>query len=324
MISLEPVIAVGALDDTATISFMTRFAVAPGGGFVAAELFEEGIIARYDDTGELTGTFGRKGDGPGEFRYDSRRQLLFSSSGDLHVVDHRAGRTILDPMTGAYIASHPIPWTFTGAMLLPGDSLLLVTPRYDHQFQVLDGAGNLARRFGPPGNSAALWMRAVNDSSFWTIHTREYLLEKWTSSGRKLSTVVGKAPTSEQRERLGVLPSRPNSIFEDSAAQLLWVLIFEPDLDAMEDATNVPVAQTNLNDIHSTRIQVIDLASGTLLAESRSELSLRFVNKTGLIRGFDVDDLGLVRAVFFKPTLRRKGGSAGRRRRNDCDLKEGG
>lgn len=46
--------------------------------------FAEAVIRQYDDRGELIGTFGRKGQGPGEFQYPMQ---MFLQEGQLAVVD---------------------------------------------------------------------------------------------------------------------------------------------------------------------------------------------------------------------------------------------
>lgn len=84
-----------------------QIAALPDGGFVLTDLADYAVRAFLAD-GRAAWTFGRAGDGPGEFRF--LQDIDVSRDGEVVVLDRRLGRaTIIDGATGQLITSFRIP-----------------------------------------------------------------------------------------------------------------------------------------------------------------------------------------------------------------------
>lgn len=84
-----------------------QIAALPDGGFVLTDLADYAVRAFLAD-GRAAWTFGRAGDGPGEFRF--LQDIDVSRDAEVVVLDRRLGRvTIIDGATGQLITSFRIP-----------------------------------------------------------------------------------------------------------------------------------------------------------------------------------------------------------------------
>lgn len=95
----------------------------PHGGYLVADA-REAQLRRYDRNGALVRAFGRKGDGPGEFRSPSAALRL--SDGAILGVDRGGRYTLFDSAAGAIVRTGRVPVSPVWEVEVLDDSTLLI------------------------------------------------------------------------------------------------------------------------------------------------------------------------------------------------------
>jgi len=180
--------------DPASIS---DFAIAPDGTLYFTYP-GEGKIFCMDLSGNVLRELGKKGEGPNEFQYPSS---LYWDGDKLYVND--SGRNMLyriDPISGKFLAS----WRFHAveAFSIQGNHVVasLRIPIQDHifgmshlpendveiQFKTL--MGDIPRSFQIPGAKRSAVLHS-KDGNVWVGHTGEFLLTKYSRTGKRLTVI---------------------------------------------------------------------------------------------------------------------------------------
>jgi hypothetical protein len=177
-------------------------------------------IRVFDRDGRYVRTFGRKGQGPGEFL--DALGLAFASDARLWVVDPQFGRVSVFDTAGTFLTSYRtpgghsvMPWpggfsrdgSFYDVARDPGGGWGSVLVRYDTAFTPLDtlrpprwenadavlevvSADGRARSRGiVPFSASSMWA-LTPQGDFWTVQTGDYELDRVSPRGDTLRTVT--------------------------------------------------------------------------------------------------------------------------------------
>jgi hypothetical protein len=237
------------LSDSTGVLYNTRVPVEQDrlGRYLVSCCYGESF-AIYDAAGTLIHQIGRKGSGPGEFRF--ARKPLVGPGDSIHVSDARLNRmTVFGPDLQP-ARTFPLPHRMFGpTMMLPDGSYLantqLPTPeRIGYPIHHMSPEGVILRSFGadPPQHRqdmALLTFRLMgraDDGHIWTVAPGRYVLEKWHPvSARLVRRVEVRSEWFRESAKYIDDPGvRPNPVIEgiaEGTEGLVWVLIRDPDLD---------------------------------------------------------------------------------------------
>lgn len=279
-----------------------RFITANAPGWSAA-------ISVWDARGRYLSSFGREGEGPGEFSGRGMMSLFIDGRDNLHVRHGFSGWSVFSPRH-EFIRSLPRhkvgggDWT---TVLLDDGSVLDSEGRDGHLFRMADSTGSVARTFGTVGDgSSGRGARRISHAggdTFWAGPGEEgadaYLLEEWGIDGtlrRKLRRDIswyrwrGERDLSPQVVQLHI-----------ARGGLLYVLIFRPTEEYINEyekarqrhrhgigvePADLEEEEERLNALIEFVIEVIDTKSGELLASDVYRSSEgREIIPWGLFRG---------------------------------------
>ena len=251
----------------------------------------------FSPEGEFLRTFGREGEGPGEYENIALMEMLQGDT--LEIYDQRLRRrTILAPDLTVLSTSAYKVGTFWRSVRLPDGRLAvnehLQTPeRIGYPFQLIDQSGEIVRSFGMvkpeyrEGESdkyRRLVTRGPDGGSVWTLGSGDYLMELWDTTGVRLKALQRDAEWFERR-----LVGRPVTVDGPTPLALLryvrsdskgrlWISGLVAKNDWRDLATADPdFASSALGfmELFEPIIEVVDPETGELLAsEVFPDLSL--------------------------------------------------
>jgi hypothetical protein len=317
-IKLTPIATLGRLDEEVSLSLLSTFAVdAERRHIYAAQTHTPGTIVLYDWDGRLVSTFGRVGGGPGEFGASPLNfRLLLDERGYVHVLDS-GRRTVIGPGLSEFVRTHRVPFAFAYAAVLRDARLLLTAsalrtlnaPRY----ALLDSLGAEIRRFGPsPENMGPVNAVRAADGGFWSPYLWRYQIDRYGPDG-SLELIVRRDADWFAQYGLDDSPpafSRPTfaRAWEDGEGRL-WTAVRVPDVNRERAQSAVTAEmrldQVDFNAVQDSRIEVIDPASGVLLATRLFDNILHLVDGGFVIELVETPE-GLVQAVVSTLSLTTK------------------
>lgn len=270
------------------------------GGFAAGPTLGEHQVLIYTPEGRLRHGLGGPGEGPGEFS-DRIRPVPFRGD-SLAVFDAVLSRvSYLDPLAaGGEFRSVTLPvrpalfpfanwiraggdWVTTG---IGTDRILAEGP-----FHRISTEGELLASFGgtygafrsdqPWGAARAITARG---DTIWALSHNAYQLEAWSLAGELLDTLIMDAdwfPTWREPDPAAPFGARPHAeamaLWAD-ANGLLWLVV----LTASEQWAPYPPEARNrdfdaafINEIHGTRLEVLDPSTREVIAQISLEGRLR-------------------------------------------------
>ncbi|HKJ93936.1 MAG TPA: 6-bladed beta-propeller [Longimicrobiales bacterium] len=118
----------------------------------ALDVYAHRILA-FDSVGNRLWTFGRKGDGPGEFR--NPQEIRVDAQGRIWVLDPDAARLSILDRAGALLRTLPLdrlPGRPDSFLPLGGDSVVIAISSEPRPFWILDAQGNVLARLAFPGS----------------------------------------------------------------------------------------------------------------------------------------------------------------------------
>jgi hypothetical protein len=291
------------------------------GHFVVTGPVGGGRLFLYDEQGQLAGTIGRPGSGPGEFRADMR--VVIGPADTLYVMDDHHGRIqVFDP-DGRFVRSFPAPSTHRGfGRLVNGDFLFGLAPGASTEalFQVTNEEGKPTVRSGVPVMSdpgLETWIVSPSGSGgFWAANSLRYELYRWDSSGSVTEVLVravdwfppfpvdGRYPTREARAQ-GRYPPLIGHLQEGEKGRL-WVYAW---VRARSWEPGVPARPQYewARRTFDTILEVIDTGRGEVLARMRFDGRLAPVCGGPLLYTIREDDEGYPRIQILRPTLHLNG-----------------
>lgn len=190
-----------AIADSVSVLFPWLAVRAAGGTTVWLNGEVEQLPLVLDSAGELKGSVGRLGDGPGEFRL--ARSAYLKGDSLVLAVSGREGLDLFDP-TFAFVRRIPMPIRGISQMLLlRGDTMIVPFPlndvrSYGLPFHVVSPTGQILRSFGAVDRTvtpdfALRRLRVVaphSDSAFWAARYDSLRIELWGIDGKLVTTLV--------------------------------------------------------------------------------------------------------------------------------------
>jgi hypothetical protein len=287
-----------------------------------------GRLSVFDSRGRFVRTIGRPGAGPMEFR--AIVALSFDVFDTLHVFDvGNARRTVLSP-DWRLARQSPIPPRLmrNQVILLSGDRTLINaqirTPELAGlPFHVVDGSGKIASSFGagdpitranPNADTRIIARRAADE--FWAAPLDAYRIEAWDLTGHHRGTILQQAawiapnPSWDGYDG-SPPPSSVAALWTDEAGHL-WVFFavaakeWQSGLDIKRTASG-SIARMSLIDpskVYDTRVDVLDVQAGRLLATRLFPFSVSGVTPAGLVYSTRLDESGFARLDVMRVSLK--------------------
>ena len=303
-ITVDRVVALG---DTAGPGYITwsRYAAVDDAGNYWVGQQQEGVIKVWDAEGRFLRQVGRRGDGPMEFHRPA--PVRTDSEGRVHIVDLDIGREtivnadfsyhsdrLLDP-GGSHLA---VPLGDDGRYLL--NRARMTTQRVAMPLHIVDGP-NVLHSFDrmagldAPGFSPRI-LAVDRQKRIYSAHADYFLIQVWSDSGRRILGLSGPVLNEREPSREPWSPDNPprNRIFamQVDDQQRLWVISSarKDDWQDRMDYRVMPngrVAYVAIDDdmkaIYEMRIDLIDLANGSLIATRRHDALFEAFIGNGLV-----------------------------------------
>ena len=278
-------------------------------------------ILVYDGAGNFVESWGREGDGEGEFRDILRLVPLPPDS--LIVIDLGARRlTVLD-RDGRYARSMRAPMDIGDIAVIGPDAwiasgLSFHDERTAHPLRRLSSQGEVISAFGGPlevvpRRPSAVQRAIAADTvrrGVWSIRPDRYELELWSADGERLDALDRAAAWFPDREFEGSrnlwsdpIHPRIRGVRVDDGGRL-WVMGAVPKEDWEPSPDNYGGLQLDALNL-DTMIEVIDPETGTLLASQRFPwIGAQFAND-GSIVAYRTDANGVMVLDVRRATLTR-------------------
>lgn len=314
-IELLPVNSIGRLSDPVSLRHDLAVAVDSEGSFFIANTFNRGEIAVYGPDGAYMGSFGRSGQGPGEFS-GHIMALRVDSADRIFVFEHHR-YTVLGPGAAELEAVARLPRHLQDVLVLPGRRLLLHHANADMSravplFYLLDESGEEVRPFGEvsvdagaPFSDVVRHLSPDSDTTFWASHVGRPEVELWSTDGKELCSVRSEETPSGLRS---------DSVWRDEEGYL-WMLMRIPDPDWMPPPEKLPdpippsspysLDRLAGSDMWDSVLRVVDLTDGVVVAEGRfGDLLVHVPGRRPLVYTTREDDeTGLVVLHAWTPHL---------------------
>lgn len=320
-ITLEHVATLGRPEDPVALSRITEYAVGPDGKIVAFRTYAPGVVTMYSDSGRYSRSFGRAGRGPGEFGANPLSvSLHIDSDGRVHIIEGDR-HTVVERGLDSLVRTNRVPANFIDALPLDGDRTVVTTRGggggHPSQVQIIDADGRVSPIVSSPsGDPAVRYLAPSRNGGFWVAHRDRYLVEEYDREGARVRTLARDHDWFEPLEA-GTPPpaafSRPTllDLYEDESGRL-WLLIRvpEPDRERRERALGSGQVRLDALDwsaVQDTRIEVLDLETGELLASTSFDQALRLL-EGGYVLGRSELPSGLLQAHVSRLSLRQNGG----------------
>lgn len=320
-ITLEPMVTIGAAEGAGTMATWPRVSAHHPGGFRVLVPQPGGVAALplvYADDGRFLGALGTTGDSAGGFR-----EPLFPriGPGDSLWLFDNAQRALVFGPDRKWVRTVQMrigPWDAAvgadGRMLIASSSSERPFP-----LQLLSATGVVEREFVGDSVSQSIHSprRVIRapDGSWWTMPIQfRYRLEHWDTAGVLLG-VIERSPAWFLPYRQSLATSRaqaPSPMLMDAwfdAAGRLWVLGKAADpqwaagLTASGDDSSRSEAIGDPDKVYDTILEVLDPASGALLAQTRFDVSYPFAVEPGVVMRVRTTPNGWNRAELMRVVL---------------------
>ena len=317
-VQLREVLRLGDPGDPGTIGSRPEITHTAAGRYVVASVENRGQLLVFDSDGAFLETVGGNGDGPGEYRVPGRMRP--GSDGGLRILDLVNRRiTHLSPDGGLLETTdirslHGLDFVTLAAgerHAVSGfgqiDDVLSATT------EIVDGDGVRVASLGavPVASWVVNFFRAPvaldGQGRVWTTRAGEYAFEAWDpeEGSEPMTRLVGDpewfdpGPPQPGAPVSAPAPSIVISLRFDRG--LLWTGTWVAD-EEWETGAGAAPSPLDLDRLLDTILDVIDPASGALVARTRRDEALRGTGDDALLFGVR-EDGGIPRAVLFMPAL---------------------
>ncbi len=317
-VELREVLRLGAPGDPGTIGSRPEITRTSAGEYIVASVENRGQLLVFDSGGAFLDAFGRNGDAPGEYRVPGR--VRPGSDGDLRILDLVNRRITHVSEDGGLLETMDI-------RSLHGLDFVTLAAGERHAVsgfgQVDDALSATTEIVGSDGVRLAS-LGAVPVASWvvnffrapvaldgqgrvWTTRAGGYGFEAWDPEGgsEPVARLVGDpqwfdpGPPQPGAPVSAPAPSIVISLRFDRG--LLWVGTWVADEEREAGVGGSP-SPLELDRVLDTILDVIDPASGRIIARSRRDEALRGTGDDQLLFGVR-EEAGIARAVIFEPTL---------------------
>lgn len=277
------------------------------GRYLVASESRRAEVLVFAGDGTFNRTIGRAGAGPGEYGWAS--ELVWAPGDSLHVIDVvlRRWTTLAPDFQVARI--RPIPGDFLwDAVFLEGHGLVAnlyvpTTGQASFPLHALDNLGAIARSFGAakdgivrrdlPSTTRRKLARGPNNG-VWSARISEYSVSLWDTRGRQVKELRRGVPWFRPWVQVTTpSPEQPPSTeivaIHGDKAGLLWVLIQVPDprwrdhLEEFRTPEGKVYRPTDRDAVYDTYVEVINPATGEVLASQRLPMNLTEFVEDGLV-----------------------------------------
>ena len=321
-ITLEPMVTIGATEGAGTMATWPRVSARHPGGFRVLVPQPSGVASlplAYADDGRFLGTLDASGDSAGGFR-----EPLFArvGPGDSLWLFDNAQRALVFGPDRAWVRTVQMsvgPWD---AVLAVDGRILIASSSSERPFplQLLSATGVIEREFAGDSVSQSIHSprRVIRapDGSWWTMPMQfRYRLEHWDTTG-VLVGVIERAPEWYPPYAQSQGPSReqaPSPMLMDAwfdSAGRLWLLGKTADPHwasgllprTVSDGAGGP-AIGDADKVYDTVIDVLNPATGALLASTRFDVSYPFAVEPGVVMRVRTTANGWNRAELMRVVL---------------------
>jgi hypothetical protein len=302
---------------------MTDLVAIDGKGQIWVGLLEN--LKVFSPEGTFIKEIGRRGEGPGEFRGNTR--VVADRDVNIHVFDRNNSRHTLFSPDGEILSEWPILGKVPNAVFLEDGRIAanMVSTNRDLvglPIHLLDPSdGNILQSFGAEEgehfNLRERWpgyrsLTLGSDTTLWTSSRSKYRFREWDlRTGKKIRELVGQVEwfppdpaANANRNSLEPLPSIPAIRFNDQGYLVVLILLKAPDWEShmvpKTLSTGMVMEQPDkYENIMDTLIQVINPSSGRLLAAQRFPQVVWGFLGEDLVFGVSEDDLGVPRVEIW-------------------------
>lgn len=317
-ISLEPLVALGATSGDGAMATWPRVSprhplgyriLVPQPGAVPA------LPLVYDDDGRFLQALGTLGTGARDFREPQVARIGPHDS--VWVFDAVQGILVFDP-DRHWIRTIPLGMSPWDAQVLPDGRILLASTSTARPFplQLITRTGAVDREL--PGDSIAQSIHSPRrillapDGTVWTLPMQfRWRLEHWDTLGNSLGAIERRPAwfppytrSTEVSRDVAPQPTLQDAWFD--ADGRLWILgkVADPKwYDGLGTADGGAVAITDPDRVADTILEVIDPATGRVLAEARFDVSYPFAVEPGVIMRVTTSAEGWHRAELMRVRL---------------------
>ena len=316
-VQLREVLRLGDPGDPGTIGSRPEITRTAAGEYIVASVENRGQLLVFDSGGAFLETLGGNGDGPGEYRVPGRMRP--GSDGSLRILDLVNRRITHVSPDGGLIETTDIR-SLHGldfAVIDGGERYAVsgfgqVDDVLGATTEIVDRGGARSASLGatPVESWVVNFFRAPvavdGEGSVWTTRAGEYGFEAWDPEGgnEPLTRLIGDpawfdpGPPQPGAPVSAPAPSIVISLRVDRG--LLWAGTWVADEN--REAGAAAPSPLELDRILDTVLDVIDPASGALIARTRRDEALRGTGDDALLFGVR-EDGGIARAVIFEPAL---------------------
>lgn len=317
-VELREVLRLGTPGDPGTIGSRPEITRTSAGEYIVASVENRGQLLVFDSRGVFLEAFGRNGDGPGEYRVPGRiRPGAEGGFRILDLVNRRITQVSEDgePVKTSEVRSlHGLDFvTLAGGERHAVSGFGQVDDALSATTEIVGSDGVRLASLGavPVASWVVNFFRAPvaldGQGRVWTTRAGEYGFEAWDPEGgsEPLTRLVGDprwfdpGPPQPGAPMTAPAPSIVISLRADRG--LLWAGTWVADEDREANAAAAP-SPLDLDRILDTILDVIDPASGRIIARSRRDEALRGTGDDQLLFGVR-EEAGIARAVIFEPTL---------------------
>ncbi|MYI07714.1 MAG: hypothetical protein F4059_10475 [Gemmatimonadetes bacterium] len=287
-IVLDEVLRLGALDDPGTIGFPAPITRVESGDFVVAALQNGAEMLVYDSRGRYRESFGRRGEGPGEFVEPGFGVLRPLPGGGVLVLDpFRRRITRLSAAWafessadhGGVLATNLLPLPSGSGYVLAGWGRSEAS-EYAEITQVIDLDGNLVETIAVVPTDDRMRnhffspLATDGEGRVWRALPTQYAVEAWDPAGPGIAVRLEGRPDwfTPGPPPEGYPDEAPSSSVIDGLRHeggLLWITTFVADGDWREAVADpVQFLPLDPNGVMDGVIEVIDVRTGRLVART--------------------------------------------------------
>jgi len=317
-VQLREVMRLGGPGDPGTVGSRPEITRTPRGEYVVASVENRGQLLVFDSEGGFLEARGGSGDGPGEYRVPGRMRV--GADGGLRILDLVNRRITRISPDGRLLETTDIR-SLHGldfVTLAAGERHAVsgfgqIDDQLSATTEIVDGAGVRLASFGavPVASWIVNFFRAPvaldEQGRVWTTRAGGYGFEAWDPEGgsEPLVRLAGDpawfdpGPPQPGAPVSAPAPSIVISLRVDRG--LLWAGTWVADENREAGAGAAP-SPLELDRLLDTVLDVIDPASGALIARTRHDEALRGTGDDALLFGVR-EEGGVARAVIFEPAL---------------------
>lgn len=312
-IEVRAIATIGTDGAGPALSRLTSLAMDDAGCFYAAPTYEPGVAAVYGRDGRYLRSFGRRGQGPGE--YTSRlMRVRIAPQDTVHVLDGPR-HTVLAPGGDTFVRLTTLSFVPRSTSFTRDGRLVVTSPLEGsgRQVHILSPDGTVERSLVPvpEGDPRALHngvgpLSNIKEGNLWIGSPDRYRLDLWSTDGRLLRSIEREVPWFPPRAARGRTPepgARLLGLLQTDS--LVWTLVRVPDSRGGGFApTGRPVEEVDMNEHEDTIIEALFAVTGEVVGSIRLDAAASgFLGKSPIVYTSREMDSGLIAIDVLRLSL---------------------